>query len=111
MIDAIEILPALFEEVSIPPAVRDELLAEGAAEKVRKWIEDFPDWLKILTVGEINKDIKLGQGETEAISLAVKLSADFILLDDKAARLGAAKKNLKVIGTLGVLKFADQSNN
>lgn len=109
LIDAVEILPTLFREVTIPPAVRQELTAAGASEKVRRWIENSPDWLKILAVGEIDRKIKLGKGEAAAISLANELFADYILLDDKAARLSAMERNLKVIGTLGILKFGDEN--
>jgi len=109
LIDAVEILPVLFQEVTIPSAVRQELLAEGASEDVRRWMNNSPAWLKIAAVGEINESVKLGKGEVEAISLAIELSADYILLDDKAARLTAMTRNLKVIGTLGILKFADEN--
>lgn len=109
LIDTVEILPALFREVRIPPTVYHELAAEGASEKVRKWMENFPDWLKVTAARTIDEAIKLGKGETEAISLAVEFSADYVLLDDKAARLAAKKRNLKVIGTLGILKLADKN--
>jgi len=109
LIDAVEALPALFWDVAIPSAVRQELIAEGASEEVRKWMENFPDWSKVTTVRKIDQAIELGKGEVEAISLAVEFSIDFVLLDDKAARLAATKRNLKVIGTLGILKFADEN--
>ena len=109
LIDAVEILPALFQEVVIPNAVRQELLAVGAEEKVRKRIENAPHWLKIEKVGKIDKSINLGVGEVEAISLAIELSADLILLDDRAARLAAKERNLKMIGTLGILKLAGEN--
>ena len=101
--------PALFQEVVIPNVVRQELLAIGAAEKVRKLIENAPHWLKIEKVEKIDKSINLGVGEVEAISLAIELSADLILLDDKPARLAAKERNLKLIGTLGVLKLAGEN--
>lgn len=107
LIGVVEILPTLFQEVWIPLAVSQELVALGASEKVRKWMENSPAWLKIKIVGEIDKDIKLGKGETEAISLAVEFSA-MILLDDKAARASATERNLKAIGILGILKLADE---
>ena len=109
LIDAIEILPALFQEIIIPHSVRQELLAGGASEKLQDWISDAPNWLKIKTANKIDKTINLGVGEVEAISLAVELSADLLLLDDKSARLAATRRNLKVIGTLGVLKLADEN--
>ena len=109
LIDVIEVLPELFRDVAIPPAVEQELLAKGSSEKVRKWIENSPDWLRVTAVRKIVEEIKLGKGEVEAISLAVELSADLILLDDKAARFSATAANLNVIGTLGILKFADEN--
>lgn len=72
-------------------------------------MENPPDWLKVAAAQKIDKEIKLGKGEVEAISLAVERVADFICLDDKAARLAATERNLKVTGTLGILKFADEN--
>jgi predicted nucleic acid-binding protein len=45
----------------------------------------------------------LGQGEREAISLAMKLSATFVLLDDGAGRKAAKQRSLIPAGTLAVL--------
>lgn len=109
LIDAVEVLPALFREFLIPPAVRQELDAAGASEKVRKWMEKSPGWLKIAAARKIDKEIKLGKGEVEAILLAVERVADFILLDDKAAWTAATERNLKITGTLGILKFAGEN--
>jgi predicted nucleic acid-binding protein len=106
LIDTVEILSELFEEVAIPPAVKQELLAPGAAEKVRKWVETSPQWLKVKAISKIDESIRLGSGEIEAISLAVELRAAAILIDDKAARVSAKERKLKVIGTLGILKLA-----
>jgi hypothetical protein len=48
----------------------------------------------------------LGDGESEAISLAVELGARWIVLDDRAARRLAQGLGLPVIGTLGLLLAA-----
>jgi hypothetical protein len=48
----------------------------------------------------------LGAGESEAISLALELRADYLLGDEKAGRHLAHALGLKVIGTLGVLLAA-----
>jgi uncharacterized protein len=46
---------------------------------------------------------KLHQGESEAIALAVELSADKILLDEKEARQAARTLGLSITGILGIL--------
>lgn len=75
LIDAVEILPALFQEVYIPSAVERELQAVGASGKLKMWMQNVPHWLKLRTVGKIDKSINLGIGEVEVISLAVEISA------------------------------------
>ena len=46
---------------------------------------------------------KLGQGESEAISLAMEMQANLVLLDDRKARTQAEFMGLNVSGTIGVL--------
>lgn len=108
LIDEVNILPELFQEVLIPFAVKQELQTVGASEKLKRWIENAPHWLKVESVKKVDESINLGIGEVEAISLAVEISANLILLDDKAARLAAKQRDLEVIGTLGILKLADK---
>jgi predicted nucleic acid-binding protein len=108
LIDAVEILPKMFQEVIIPLAVEQELLAPGAAKKVQEWAGNPPSWLEIRAVETIDETIRLGRGEIEAISLGVKLPATAVLLDDRAARHAAKIRNIKTIGTLGLLKLADE---
>lgn len=49
---------------------------------------------------------RLDPGEREAIALAQMLRADAVILDDRAARREAERRNLRVIGTLRVLADA-----
>lgn len=105
-IDAVETLPQLFDRVVIPPGVQQELLDAGAPEEVQKWINNAPDWLEVQSPAKLDESLALGAGETEAISLAVEIAAEQILLDDKAARNAAETRGLPVIGTLGLLSLA-----
>ncbi len=52
--------------------------------------------------------IRLGHGETEAISLAVEINAELLLMDDRLARRAAESRGLNVAGTLTVLEAAAQ---
>jgi predicted nucleic acid-binding protein len=105
LINEIDILPHLFTEILIPDAVRDELLNEKADQSIRTWISNAPNWLKVQSVEEIldNLPIGLGRGECEAISLAVQLQADLVVIDDLDARSAAQAYQLTVTGTLGIL--------
>ena len=98
-------LPALFGQITIPLAVHDELLAEGAAENIQAWIASPPEWLVIQPVLDPLDDLPatLGPGEREAIGLAVRLKATLIVLDDLDARQAAQTYGLTVTGLLGIL--------
>jgi Tol biopolymer transport system component len=76
------LLGSIFGSVLIPPAVARE--APGI---------ERPDWLLVRSlekpVAPPVVDAGLGQGESEAISLALELGAERVILDDLPARLRA----------------------
>jgi hypothetical protein len=79
----------------IPPAV------------AREFGRPLPDWIEVRTlsqpVGPLILGASLGQGESEALALALEIKADLILLDDRAARRLAVALHLPLMGTLGLL--------
>ena len=54
---------------------------------------------------------RLGDGEWEAIALAIELGAGAILIDDRPARRLAEAAGLNVIGTLGLLLEAKRTGH
>ena len=48
-------------------------------------------------------EFHIDKGEASAITLALEISADLIILDDYKARQIAEKLDLKITGTLGVI--------
>ena len=46
---------------------------------------------------------ELGAGEREAISVALELQADLLLIDERSGRQAAEARRLQVAGTLAVL--------
>ncbi|NJL90188.1 MAG: DUF3368 domain-containing protein [Coleofasciculaceae cyanobacterium SM2_1_6] len=112
LIDQIEILPTLYQVIIISQAVVEELSAANSPSVVKKWIALPPDWLQIqsTSIPQALELEKLDRGEREAIFLAEQQNADLVILDDKAARRLALGRSLRIIGLLGILKDAAQSN-
>ncbi len=112
LINQIDILKILYNSVTIPKTVADELRAPESPSVVNRWIAQPPDWLQIQSL-EMSQEVEMGKldpGEREAILLAEGLKANLVILDDKAARRVATERGLKIIGLLGILKDAARSN-
>jgi predicted nucleic acid-binding protein len=107
LIELQDLLPALFEHVLIPGAVRRELQSEKAPQEIRKWIAGGPNWLDFREVPSTPADPRqLDHGEREAIALAQTTGTTLILLDEKKGRQAARQCGLSVAGTLGVIDLA-----
>lgn len=98
-IGRLNVLPALFNPIMIPPEVWREFGAKFS-------------WLQIenLTSGVLAAALQLtvDAGEAEAIALASEKSC-LLISDDKQARRAAKRLGVAVIGTVGVLARAKQS--
>lgn len=112
-ISALHLLPTLFKEVFIPPAVYSELNAATLSEAEKAELFSHR-WLSVREPE--NKDLvqnlfyELDLGESEAIALALEIHADFLLVDEKSARQISKEKGLKVMGVLGILAEAKRVN-
>ncbi len=108
LIEAAEILPRLYGNVLIPPAVEQELTHPAAPELVRAWMARPPSWLEVRTVS-VPADtafLHLDAGEREAIWLALDSRAELLLMDDRDGAIAARQNKLDLVGTLGVLDLA-----
>ena len=108
------ILPALYHEVTIPPAVHDELVAT---------LEGWPppdatasaSWLRVIEpvdrrrVAELAAD--LDAGESEAIVIAQELGSDLLLMDERKGRQIASSLGLNTVGLLGILVEAKRTGH
>jgi uncharacterized protein len=103
-IQRLDLLPIIFDSVLIPPAV---------AREIAPSISVLPIWLRMqaptaMPPASLQRR-RLGDGEREALALAIELKADWILLDDLPARRSAEATGLNVIGTLGKLVTAKRA--
>jgi predicted nucleic acid-binding protein len=108
LIEHVHVLPALFGEVIVPPAVVAELTNERTPQEVRTWLADRPEWLHVQTPRESLPQLRgeIDDGEREAIALAVELRAGALLIDDRNGRRQAEALECPAVGTLGVLADA-----
>jgi len=103
-VGAVDYLPRLFEQVIIPSAVAAELTHPNTPPLVSRWFDQPPSWLKIIQPQAVDQSLDLDAGETEAISLALELGVDTILIDERKGRLVAAQRGLLLIGTIALLE-------
>lgn len=96
------LLAQIFDRVVIPPAVESELLR--AHRSLPAWIEIIAPLSIPVSVSEAGLDV----GETEAISLALELHPDAVLMDERLGRRLATAHGLNVTGLLGFLVLAKQ---
>ncbi|MCB1209055.1 MAG: hypothetical protein KDK97_06995 [Verrucomicrobiales bacterium] len=108
LIGQTEVLHQLFGEVMIPEAVLTELRHPKAPAAVTAWLQNLPHWLRIVKVSHLDVTIQLGQGETEAISLAIERHISIVLMDERRGREEAEARGLLPIGTLNILDLADE---
>lgn len=99
-IGRIEILERLFGRVMIPPAVSKELSVSHSR------LPDFIETTPVDSSFHIDAFANLDPGEIEAIQLAKELSADALIIDDKAGRQVASAEGIECMGLLGVLVTA-----
>lgn len=105
-IGQIDLLPKLFHSVLVPPEVVSELRGSRASPSVSQFAASPPAWLKIQAPRRLVSGLSLHPGEVAAISLAIELRAELLLMDEKEGRLAATRNNLEVAGTVGVLEKA-----
>lgn len=108
LIEQQDLLRALFGRVIIPQGVLEELQRDKTPQTVKEWVAKRPEWLEVRAVQSASsrEPDNLDAGEREALLLAEEISADALLMDDKDGRKEAAKRNMVIIGTLGVIEQA-----
>ena len=103
---SLDLLATLYDNIKVPLAVYDEVveLKKSQASTLSVFLE------KRTLPANLNRFVfnagGLGQGELEAMALYKEHNADFLLIDDRRARIIAEHNQINCIGSLGVLLSA-----
>lgn len=105
-VERIDLLRSLFHEVIIPPDVAAEF-ARLAADVARFKGAVLPNWIRQQSPTMIPPFLLamrgLDAGESAAISLAIEIRADAILIDERRGHSAATQLGLTTIGVFGIL--------
>jgi predicted nucleic acid-binding protein len=105
LIEQLHILQALYQTILIPPAVHEEV-ATGGASGIGVAELEASEWIRVVQLrdparAELLSD--LDRGEAEVLALALELTAESAIIDEKLARRHAKRLGIPLTGTLGVL--------
>ena len=103
-IGGLELLHRLFTFVTIPEAVKEELLIEGKAGQTVIADAIKAGWIRIANPQK-NIELGLGKGENSAINLA-KETGDKLIIDDALAIKAAKALNVEVTRTTTIIFMA-----
>lgn len=108
LLEVVDILPALYGRIIIPPAVLQELQHPRTPPLVRATMANLPAWLAIVqTTGIADAALaELDAGERDAILLAQELHADVLLIDEGDGYGEATQRGIRCLRTIGLLEQA-----
>jgi predicted nucleic acid-binding protein len=107
----LDILPALAEQVIVPPAVVEEL-AVGRALGLGLPDVTLLDWAIVRRPASepaLPLVTDMGPGETQVLMLALESHDAIVVLDDALARQAAEALDIRLTGTLGLLLDAKRA--
>jgi predicted nucleic acid-binding protein len=100
------LLRDLYHQVLAPSTVIAEFRRLASADNRFLGLE-FPSWIEEAAPKSLHPSLsdsqRLHEGEVAALSLALEVSVDIVLIDDQAARTAALRLGLSVVGLLGIL--------
>jgi predicted nucleic acid-binding protein len=109
----LHLVPAIFDDVLIPPAVLHEL-ENPAGQSAPVQLEALKG-VRVVVPVDLNRirDLReiqgLDLGEAEALALAIQVGALEVLIDEYEGRRIARELGLATVGVLGLLVRAKQS--
>jgi len=112
--DLLNLLQQLFGRVHLPPAVQQECTAKDNADarKITQAIASSVLVVEIIAAEDCPPlPRSLGEGEKQAIGLALRYEKPLLIMDDRLARKQARKYRIDFIGTARLLALAEKKGH
>jgi uncharacterized protein len=109
-----DLLRALFLEITIPPAVFEEVVVRGAGFPVARFVLAAEgEWVHVRSPSDISEAATLRQrglhaGESETLALAQEIQSEALLMDDRDATQWSFRLGLNVIRTPGIYRLSKE---
>src|SRR3989344_4943169 len=103
-IGKLSLLKELFREITIPTSVKEEVLIDKKpeADTIKRGLEE--KWIKIVKPKKL-LELNLGNGESQAISLALERK-DSLIIDDQKAIRAAETLDVNILRTTSIIFIA-----
>lgn len=108
----LELVHRLFgKDIRVPKAVCRELLVAGMDPVEKEVLESFLEHCRIEPVRNPRRfATAMSAADNAALTLAIRAKADFLLCDERVARMMADIEGIRPMGTLGILLRAARRN-
>ena len=110
LIEQLDLLPAMYGRVVVPPSVSHELSLLDPQFRHDLTILKNASWLEVISITDLDLFLHyrqlLDEGESEALVLMQELTADLLLFDEMKGRKVAQSAGIAHTGVLGVLLCA-----
>jgi predicted nucleic acid-binding protein len=105
------VLPKMFQEIVVPQAVYQEILADAQKDKAAQQLRQT-SWIKKAAVENATSIIKwdLGEGETAVLSFALSHPDFYAVVDDSMAKKCARSFSIKTLGTGSIMILAKEKH-
>jgi len=110
LIGKLHLMKDLYGEILIPPAVYAEILV-GGTRRIGIAELQAAEWIRVQPLVDARRALLLPDldlGEAEAITLAMDVNADLLVIDERLGRRHAQRVGLLLTGSLGILLKAKE---
>lgn len=108
--DRLKLLQQMYRTILVPPQVYEDVVVAGRGRRGARAVMNAVQqgWIRVVPVRNhrlVPRRLS-GTGEGEAIVLSLEERADFLIVDDRIARIESTKLHVPWVTTVGVIRDA-----